>query len=91
MTTYTSIGTPVIKSPVVIETAKKAGQSAWTIVKDLFKNKGVQAGVGLGAAGLGLLGLSAGAKEATQPFGELSPFLVIGIVAVFLILLLRSK
>ncbi len=75
----------------VTATSKTVGKPIINIVKDLFKNKGVQVGVGLGAAGLGLSSLSSSAKEATSPFGELSPILIIIVVIVILVMMMRSK
>ena len=56
-------------------------------ILSLFRNRGVQVGVGTGAAGLGLFGLSQGSKEAFGDFA--SPIILILIVGVVLMLILR--
>ena len=56
-------------------------------ILSLFRNRGVQVGIGAGAAGLGFFGLSQGTKEAFGDFA--SPIILILIVGVVLMLILR--
>lgn len=57
-------------------------------ISNIFKNKGVQVGLGLGVAGLGLSGLDNSVKQAVSPLGvpQLSPILLFGIIGVILLL-----
>lgn len=89
----TTFATPLVKagSDVVSNAARINSKTFSEFFTSLWKNKGVQVGVGLGGAGLGLSVLGGAAKDATQPFSELSPFLLLGIVAVILILLLGGR
>lgn len=56
-------------------------------ILNLFRNRGVQVGIGAGAAGAGFFGLSQGTKEAFGGFA--SPIILILIVGVVLMLILK--
>ena len=58
-------------------------------ILSLFRNRGVQVGIGAGATGLGFFGLSQGSKEAFGDFA--SPIILILIVGVVLLLILKGR
>lgn len=61
-------------------------------ITGLFSNKGVQVGLGLGVAGLGLSGLDNSIKTATAPLGipQISPIIIIAVIGVILLLLVMG-
>lgn len=65
-----------------------SAKSIGSTISSIFSNKGVQIGLGLGVAGLGLSGLDNSVKQAVNPLGVplLSPILLIAIVGVILFL-----
>lgn len=67
------------------DTAKSIGST----ISSIFGNKGVQVGLGLGVAGLGLSGLDNSIKTATAPLGipQISPIIIIAVIGVILFLL----
>ena len=69
---------------------KTAGSNAPKILNSLFKNKGVQAGIGLGAIGGGIFALGEGTKQAVSPFPELSPIIVIAVILIILLVVLKK-
>ena len=77
--------TVTFASPLIRTSSKSIGK----FVANLFKNKGVQAGVGLGAAGGGLALFSASAKNTAETFGL--PIELLAIIAIVVIIMLVKK
>jgi len=77
----------------LIQTARQNSKSISNIFTNLFKNKGVQVGVGLTATGGGILALNESAKQVTNPLGieGSSTILVIAIIFIVLVLFMRRK
>lgn len=73
----------------VIQIARTNSKSIGTFFANLFKNKGVQAGTGLAAAGGGLFVLGGSAKSVASDFGI--PPIIIGIVVIVMIFLLIGR
>jgi len=74
--------------PTVTRSATSS-KSISSIFVNLFKNKGVQAGTGLAAAGGGLFVLGGSAKSVASDFGI--PPIIIGIVVIVMIFLLIGR
>lgn len=83
---------PIVSSlrPQVQPSITSSIKPITTTLSNLFKNKGVQAGIGLGAIGSGISFLSSQTKEVTQPFGEMGNSVFV-IALVFVILLVVFK
>jgi hypothetical protein len=87
-----AFASPLIQfSSGAVQAVSKNSKPISNVVLSLFRNKGVQAGVGLAATAGGVYVLGGSAKEAAKPFGELSPIIVIVIIFAVIILLMRGK
>ena len=73
----------------VIQIARTNSKPISSFFVNLFKNKGVQAGTGLAAAGGGLFVLGGSAKNVASDFGI--PPIIIGIVVIVLVFLLIGR
>jgi len=85
-----TFATPLIQvasrqAPSIISTVSKT-------LNNLFKNKGVQIGIGLGATGGGLAILNESAKNVTAPLGiqGSSTLLIVGIIVIVLLVMMKK-
>lgn len=73
----------------VVQAVRTNSKSISSFVTNLFKNKGVQAGTGLAAAGGGLFVLGGSAKNVASEF-QIPP-IIIGVVVIVLVFLLIGR
>ena len=76
-------------SPLIRVLGQSSSKSTGKFFTNLFKNRGVQAGVGLGAVGAGLAGFTASAKNTAESFGL--PIELLAIIAIVVIIMLVKK
>jgi len=81
----TSIGTPIFKVATNPTTTKTASR----FFTSLFKNKGVQAGIGIASIGAAFGFTGDQVKQQTTAIPELSPVIMIIIVVAVLLVVLK--
>ena len=81
--------TVTFASPLIRIVGKSSSKSIGKFTTNLFKTRGVQAGVGLGAISGGLFAFSASAKNTAETFGL--PIELLAIIAIVVIIMLVKK